>query len=244
MDDIYVGTAGWNIPSSLKEKFLSEGTHLQKYSEKLNCVEINSSFYRDHKFETYQKWSQLTPDDFLFSVKLLRYFTHEKRLVETGSILKDSLNNIFGLGPKLGVLLIQLPPSLSFEYQIAKIFFQKITRYCDCPVVLEPRHISWCTSKALNLLEEFKISKALADPEPCKILKSQRPSVEKSVRYFRLHGSPEIYRSNYEPEALNRLYAKLKNPLSPTQQTWIIFDNTTFHFATQNALELILRLQK
>jgi len=82
---VFIGTAGWTIPSSLKERFVEQGTHLERYSQSLNCVEINSSFYRDHKAQTYTKWADSTPDNFRFSVKLLRYFTQEKRLTEAGS---------------------------------------------------------------------------------------------------------------------------------------------------------------
>lgn len=183
------------------------------------------------------KWAQVTPADFRFSVKLNRYFLQTKRLRETGSLLKATLQGIQGLKEKLGVLLIQLPPSLSFDEAVAKSFLSDLRKLYQGPVVWEPRHRSWVASNAVRLLSDFHVNKVLADPEPCRLPKDLRPSVEQ-IRYFRLHGSPEIYKSRYTPEVIERISRALRHPLSPARESWIIFDNTTYGFATENALEL------
>ncbi len=69
MSKIYIGTAGWSIPKQYADEFPSAGTHLARYSKNLNCTEINSSFYRSHRFSTWAKWADSVPNDFRFSVK-------------------------------------------------------------------------------------------------------------------------------------------------------------------------------
>jgi uncharacterized protein YecE (DUF72 family) len=132
---------------------------------------------------------------------------------------------------------VQLPPSLEFDFKTAGNFFSVLKKLCPVPVVLEPRHLSWLKPAALDLLTEYSINKVLADPEPCRAPVWARPQLEK-IRYFRLHGSPVIYKSGYDEEFLKRLAIRLKQPLSPAAHTWVIFDNTTFGFATLNALKL------
>jgi len=75
-----IGTAAWSLPLRLSERFPGEGQHLQRYARVLNCTEINSSFYRSHRIETYERWAALTPADFRFAVKLPRSVSHEARL--------------------------------------------------------------------------------------------------------------------------------------------------------------------
>ena len=106
MKHFCVGTAGWTIPPQLKPEYPEAGTHLERYSHKLNCVEINSSFYRDHKPETYARWAASVPPGFRFSVKLSRHFTHERGLQEHGEHLRDVLAGISELGKKWAVLLV------------------------------------------------------------------------------------------------------------------------------------------
>jgi uncharacterized protein YecE (DUF72 family) len=235
--NFFIGTAAWNIPSHLKSFFPGEGTHLERYSRIFNAVEINSSFYKDHKFQIYEKWARSVPPSFKFSVKLSQYFTHDQRLKDSGERLTDSLISISGLGRKWGALLIQTPPSLDFKKNTAKKFFSALSKKCPVPVIFEPRHKSWVSPQAIEILKEFSVNKVLADPEPCRAALKDRPALEKN-RYFRLHGSPQLYRSVYSGEFLEKLYKRLLSPLSHSKNTWIIFDNSMFGHATLNALSL------
>ena len=108
--NLFIGTSGWAISSRVRSNFSGFGPQLSQYAKVFNCAEINSSFYRDHTYETYAKWASLVPDFFRFSVKLSREFTQRNRLKVSSASLKESLEPISGLGHKLGVLLIQLPP--------------------------------------------------------------------------------------------------------------------------------------
>lgn len=237
MDTIFIGTAGWNIPSQLKLGFSGSGTHLERYARKLNCVEINSSFYREHKYETYQKWATMVPADFRFSVKLSKYFTHTHSLQETGAHLKDVIQSISGLKEKWGLLLVQLPPGLEFSFFIVDRFLSNLRKNYLGPVIWEPRHQSWAEEEAVSLLEQYNINKVIADPEPCPLSDDQRTRME-NIRYLRLHGSPEIYKSRYSIATIMKIATSLTETPGIHQQTWCVFDNTTYGFATENALEL------
>ena len=108
-----IGTAGWSIPKQHAAPFPSEGTHLERYGAIFNAVEINSSFYRPHRTATYERWAASVPEDFRFAVKVPKSVTHERRLKDAGDLLDQFVSEVGGLGPKLGPLLIQLPPSLA-----------------------------------------------------------------------------------------------------------------------------------
>ncbi len=246
MSKSFIGTAAWSIPREANEHFLrqgsneesNQGSHLERYSRLLSCVEINSSFYREHKAETYARWRDTVPESFKFSVKLSSEFTHVRRLVNPGAELASSLRAILNLGPKLGVILVQLPGKLEFSSGVARSFFSELREVIAGPIALEPRNCTWTSDDALQTLGDFKISKVLADPEPCPLKLAKRLPLETNLRYFRLHGTPLRYKSIYEGERLARIAAAITKGLDKSFETWCIFDNTTFGFATLNALGL------
>ena len=110
-----IGTAGWSVPSG----FGDGGSQLQRYAARFSCVEINSSFYRPHRPQTYARWAASVPAGFRFAVKAPRTITHDARLREPRALLQPFLEEIGALGATLGPLLIQLPPSLAFDAALA-----------------------------------------------------------------------------------------------------------------------------
>src|SRR5947209_3773695 len=117
-----VGTADWSVPSKYVSDISPGGSHLERYAQCLNAVEINSSFYRAHQSKTYERWGRSTPADFRFSVKVPKTITHEHRLSDCGVLLDRFIEEVSGLGDKLGVLLLQLPPALALEKRVAGRF--------------------------------------------------------------------------------------------------------------------------
>jgi uncharacterized protein YecE (DUF72 family) len=222
----HVGTAGWSIPKEHRERFGAGGSILTRYATRLNAVEINSSFYRPHKPATYARWAESVPEGFLFSVKMPKTITHEKRLKEVDALLESFLGECTVLGSKLGPLLVQLPPSLKFDPAIR--FFGTLRERFDGAVVCEPRHASWFTSEAEALFEKHRISRVAADPAPV----SQAAEPFGDLAYFRWHGSPRMYYSDYDDAALGALKKRLP------KDAWVIFDNTALGHATANALAL------
>lgn len=240
MGSFRIGTAAWTIPKEHKDKFAPEGSHLERYAKTLNAVEINSSFYRQHKRATYERWSETVPEDFRFSVKLERLFTHERKLADPGSALVERVAGIKGLGNKLGCLLVQLPPKLAFEDAVAWSFFETLREIYDGPIAFEPRNESWNSSDAIKLRRECRLSPVYADPESYNGANAPLANTTGAelVHYFRLHGSPEIYKSIYEKDRLAKFTKQMKASAKEVSEVWCIFDNTTYGHATQNALEM------
>ncbi len=186
--NIYVGQAGWSIASKWQGDFPAVGSHLERYAARFNAVEINSSFYRPHLPKTYERWAASVPDEFRFAVKVPQEITHECRLAGTEALLERFLYEAQHLGGKLGPLLVQLPPSLGYDAGAAADFFAMLRTRFDGAVVFEPRHASWFTVVADELLAQHGISRVDADPIPCPAALVQRPAG--STAYLRLHGSP------------------------------------------------------
>ena len=237
-----VGTAGWSLPLAERGYFPAEGSHLERYSNKFKVVEINSSFHRPHRPETWAKWRDVVPPGFLFSVKLPKTITHTAKLVEVDELLKDFLLAAGNLETKLGCWLAQLPPSLTFDIPVAEAFFSRLRNFTSSAVVCEPRHASWFTPEAEALLTQFRIARVAADPPP--VPTAAIPGGWRGLTYFRLHGSPNIYYSAYAAEFLDELTAQLRSAADISSSVWCIFDNTTLGAATRDALDLSARFQK
>jgi uncharacterized protein YecE (DUF72 family) len=157
------------------------------------------------------------------------------RLKEAGSKLKDVLSGPRELGKKLEFILVQLPPSLDFNAKVASQFFTQMREIYPARIALEPRHPSWISPEAFDLQESLKLESVAADPPMKGILAPEFPG---NSNYYRLHGSPEIYKSNYSDDRLKLMRKKLITPHDRGQERWCIFDNTTFGYATVNALQL------
>src|SRR6478735_10085996 len=193
---IRVGTAGWSIPRASALRFEGSGTHLERYARAFSCAEINSSFYRPHAAATYAKWRDSTPAGFRFAVKIPRTITHELKLEHAREPLAAFLAQSDGLGCKRGPLLVQLPPSFSFDATIVTSFFDLLRGLYDGPVVCEPRHATWFSPPVTALLDRYRISRVAADPPP--VPSAVIPAGWPRIAYFRLHGSPRTYWSRYD----------------------------------------------
>lgn len=231
---IRIGTAGWTIPAACAPQFEGEGSHLERYSRQFAAAEINSSFHRPHRPETYQRWAAAVPDNFLFSVKCPRTMTHDLRLRDCGEAIERFAAEVTGLGGKLGLVLVQLPPSLAFEASVAAAFLAELRGSVAVPLVCEPRHASWFDKEADIVLEERRVARVAADP--FKFPGADAPGGWRGLAYFRLHGSPRIYRSAYGEERCREIAAQLRSFASEGEPAWCIFDNTASGAATADAL--------
>jgi uncharacterized protein YecE (DUF72 family) len=237
----YIGTAGWNVPGIHAPHFDREGSHLVRYGKKLNCAEINSSFYREHKPETYRRWAASVPENFRFAVKAPRTITHEGELrVRSQDALARFLHQTGALGEKRGPVLLQLPPKLAFDKATVLDFFSMFRELYQGPAVLEPRNVSWFGTEPDLMLQEFHIARVAADPAVA--AQAAQPSGWPGLVYFRLHGSPRRYYSAYSDQFLSRLSEKLSCLSRSTTPAWCIFDNTASGAALANALELIAQI--
>ncbi len=237
--DFRVGCAGWTLPKEHAGRFPGGGTHLARYAARLPAVEINSSFYRPHRPATYARWAASVPEHFRFSVKVPKQATHDRRLVDADDVLDRFLPEAAQLGGKLGPLLVQLPPSLSFSADVGERFFASLRDRFDGGVALEPRHASWFEVPAARLLTKFRVARVAADPAV--VPAAAEPGGWDGLVYYRLHGSPRMYYSAYAPEYLEALAARLSKAAAASS-VWCVFDNTAEGAATADALDVLARL--
>lgn len=234
--NLRIGCAGWSLPAlpeHLREKARSQ---LQRYAERFDTVEINSSFYRPHRPATYARWAQSVPDDFRFSAKLPRAISHQRRLKDCAAELDAFLAGVTELGEKLGVLLLQLPPTGAFDAAVAERFFADLRERHAGAVACEPRHVSWFTLEAERLLRGFSIARAGADP--ARVPHAAVPGGDHRIEYVRLHGSPHMYYDAYDDAALRRVARRLSRRTTVTRERWCLFDNTARGAAQVDAARL------
>jgi uncharacterized protein YecE (DUF72 family) len=237
---VRIGTAGWVIPRQSAEMAAGEGSHLQRYARVFGCVEINSSFYRAHRPATWARWAEAVPEDFRFAVKLPKAITHEERLAGGADRVDAFFAEVGALGGKMGVVLVQLPPKLGFEDCPAAEFFEFLRERWQGDVALEPRNASWFTEAADELMVRHRIGRVAADPlrhggvDACGVPK---PGGWPGLTYFRLHGSPRMYYSQYGAEFLEGV-AKAVRAREKKGAVWVVFDNTAAGWAFGDAVDL------
>ena len=202
-----IGTAGWGLPRVWRGEFPSEGSYLERYPTHFSAVEINSSFYRQHRRGVYERWAAAVPSAFRFAVKVPRAITHDQTLVAADVLLDVFLEEVTGLGSRLGPLLVQLPPSLAYHAEQADEFLETLRRLHAGPVGCEPRHESWFGAPAEPLMRRHGIARVAADP--ARVPAAAMPGGDGGLVYYRLHGSPRIYRSDYEPARLTAIAERL-----------------------------------
>lgn len=235
MERLNIGTAGWGIPRQVASEFPTDGSALERYANRFPVAEINSSFHRPHRLATWARWRDSTPDRFRFSVKLPKTVTHERKLADFDEPLAHFMQQVESLGDKLAVLLVQLPPSLAFERDTGQRLFRALTLLSRAAVACEPRHPSWFTGEADALLTAHRVARVAADPAICD--EARQPGGWRGLCYFRLHGSPRIYRSSYA-DRLAHYAALLEAEAAAGREVWCIFDNTASSAATSDALAL------
>jgi len=234
---IRIGISGWRYApwrGVFYPKGLPQRAELEFASHRLTSIEVNGSFYSLQRPESYQAWAAQTPDDFVFSVKGPRFVTHMKKLADVRTPVANFLaNGMLALGPKLGPVLWQLPPTLGFDAHRLAGFFELLPRTtsaaaalaaehdervdgrawtttdADRPLrhVLEVRHATFETPAFVELLREHDVGLVVADTAgrwPC------LHDVTSDVVYVRLHGDTELYTSGYDDAALDRWAARVR----------------------------------
>lgn len=208
------------------------GSHLERYARRFAGVEINSSFHRPHRRSTYERWAASVPPGFRFAVKLPKTITHQQKLVDCAPLIERFGEEVAGLGDRRGPLLIQLPPSLAFDSDVARRFLDAVG-VLPGPSVFEPRHRSWFAAEPDALLVERGVARVAADP--ALVPAAAGPGGWRGLAYFRWHGSPHIYRSAYAAEMLAEQAGRI---VDAGVETWTIFDNTASGAAMADALAL------
>jgi uncharacterized protein YecE (DUF72 family) len=150
---LWVGTSGWQYRDwrgAFYPAGLATARWLEHYASTFSTVEANSTFYRLPEAATFDQWAARTPERFTFALKASRYLTHVRRLRDAVEPVGRLLERAAGLGPKLGPVLVQLPPTLTADpglLDAALAAFPSGVR-----VAFEPRHASWDTDAVADVL--------------------------------------------------------------------------------------------
>jgi len=235
-----IGTAGWSLARKDAAAFPTDGTALERYSQVFNGVEVNSSFHRPHQASTWAKWAASVPEHFRFAVKIPKTITHQAKLVDVDTLIEQFAREVEQLGSKLKLLLVQLPPKLAFDAAVAERFFNDLRRSIGAEIVCEPRNISWFDDDAEVMLRHLRVARAAADPALSPV--ASVPGGWRGLAYWRLHGSPRMYRSSYDDEAVEMYARHIRAAIDDGLDAWCMFDNTAASAATANALSLMARL--
>ncbi len=236
-----IGTAGWSIPGTVAEDFPADGSALERYARVFGGVEINSSFHRSHRAATWARWAESVPDGFRFAVKIPKTISHQLKLVDCDDLVDLFLAESGALGDRLSILLLQLPPKLAFEEGIALPFLGRLlNRAGSARIACEPRHPSWFADEVDARLAELGIARVAADPAV--VPPAAAPGGATRLRYWRLHGSPVMYRSSYDDERIAAYAAAIAAAEAAGAEAWCMFDNTASSAATGDALRLAERV--
>lgn len=273
MAEAYVGISGWRYPAWRGVFYppgLPQRRELEYASARMNSLEINGSFYSLQRPERYRAWAAQTPEDFVFAVKGGRFITHLKKLADVQVPLANFFaSGLLALGGKLGPVLWQLPPVLTFDHDRLESFLAVLPRTtgaaahlaeghdqrlegrawtttdADRPLryALEVRHASFATAaedrSLLRLLTRHRVALVVADTAGRWPLLDHLTA---DFAYARLHGDAELYVSGYTDEALDRWAGKVRGWLEGGRDAYVYFDNDAKVRAPVDAMGLGDRL--
>jgi uncharacterized protein YecE (DUF72 family) len=240
---LLVGTSGFDYRDwrgTFYPRFLKSGDRLAFYAQHFDTVELNVTFYRMPTAEAFRGWRDAVPDDFRFAVKASRYLTHTRRLEDPQEPVEFLMERASELGDKLGVVLLQLPPSLAIDLERLDETLRAFQG--AVPVAVEPRHKSWFAPELCELLRRHDAAFVLAD--------RRRPITPlwttSDWTYLRLHEGRATPRPCYGRRALASWVDRLAG-LPGGDRGYVYFNNDHRGCAVHNARtfeRLLLRAER
>lgn len=243
MGEIRVGTSGWSYrewegvfyPRGEKKK-------LSYYSSVFDTVEIDSSFYAYPKKAIIQGCVRATPDGFLFTAKIPKLITHDKKLELEKGVERDLRRFLHEIRPlmdsrKLGALLLQMPPGFAYETGRSKLerFFEVLP--ADVRFAIEFRNKSWLRPETWELLRKFNVANTIVD-EP---LLPPDTVVTTDFSFIRFHGrgSSPWYNYRYSDKEIKDWAPRVKKVAASTTYAYTYYNNHFKGNAPDNALKLL-----
>jgi len=228
-----VGTSGWQYRSWRRGAFyptdVKGALELEWYASRFGCVEVNNSFYRLPEADVFTRWAARTPEDFRVVVKASRYLSHVRRLREPEDAVARLMERARCLGPKLGPVLLQLPPSMLVE--LGRLDATLTAFGPDVRVAVEPRHPSWFTHDLYALLARHDAALCLTDRR-----NRRGPEVFPARwTYVRLHEGTASPRPCYGRAALAGWVRTLLDAPTTVGRAWVFFNNDPHACAPANA---------
>jgi len=235
------GTSGWSYDEWLGVFYeTASESKLAAYAKVFNTAEIDSSFYRAPTKGMVLGWLRYTPEDFVFAAKVPQTVTHDRRIdvgkraeedVRSFCELMDPLNDAGKLGP----LLLQLPPSLRFDPDVVRAFFETLPHRFKWAI--EFRNKSWLVPEAYDLLREHSVAYTIVD-EP---LLPPEVQITAPFAYIRWHGrrKDNWYDYQYTPEELREWVPKVEKIAEASDPVYGFFNNHYHGYAPENGLQIL-----
>ncbi len=241
MSNVDVGTSGWSYkewegvlyPKGEKRK-------LTYYSRYFKTVEIDSTYYAYPAKAMVEGFASVTPEDFVFSAKLPKLITHDKKLDVGKGVQQDLMRFLHVMRPledagKLGALLIQLPPSFSYERDLGSLTGFLGVLPSDLRFAVEFRNLSWFRPETWDLLRGHNVAYTVVD-EP---LLPPDPVVTADFSFIRWHGrgARPWYNYRYTDGELEAWVPKVKQVAAKVKKVYGYHNNHPFGHAVESALK-------
>ena len=229
----YIGCSGFAY-KEWKDAFyppkLAQNKWFDYYTRHFNTLELNTTFYRFPTLKSLQGWYDKAPSQFTFSAKVPRSITHYNMFNETNRMMQDFYGLLKeGLNEKLGCVLIQLPPQFSFDLQKLENILSQIDPSCNN--VIEFRNESWWRKDVQKILQQHHTSFCgVSFPK----IQFDDAVTNTEISYYRFHGVPHLFYSEYQPSFIEKIITRLKNSRN-AKTIYLYFNNTASMAAVKNA---------
>jgi len=235
-----IGTSGWNYANWKDDFFagVARKNWLRYCASRFTGLEVNATFYRSLKPETYARWRDETPQGFRFAVKGHRIVTHTRRLRDAAASVAYQRETLAPLGNRLGVVLWQTPASFEKDLGALDAFLDVLKGWDAVRHVLEFRHKSWFDDETAARLGDARVASAISDAPKWPMWEV----VTTDLAYVRLHGHTRTYASAYSPQLLKEWAERAAAWLDEGREVHVYFDNDSEGAAPHDALRLMDRL--
>jgi uncharacterized protein YecE (DUF72 family) len=238
---IYIGTSGWVYKDWAKNfypKELPETRRLEFYATRFPTVEINASFYRLPSQKMIDDWREAVPPGFLYAVKGSRVVTHLKRLRPGAKSFPKLLERCHRLGPCLGSILWQLPPSFPKNTERLTHFLQQLPHRISHAI--EFRHPTWLEGGVGDILRRFGVARVWASS----LAMPMDFEVTSDFVYLRFHGLQGGSAHDYTDQELEPWAEHLRRCARQGLSGFVYFNNDADTRAPLNARRLMQMLGK
>jgi uncharacterized protein YecE (DUF72 family) len=236
---VHVGTSGYQY-DDWRGRFypveLPTAEWLSFYARHFATVEINNTFYNLPARHVFERWAAGVPAGFRFALKLSRYATHFKRLLDPAQPLAAFLARAEPMGAKLGPILVQLPPRWKVDPPRLDGFLAAAPRRHRW--VIEVRDASWLVDAVYTVLAHHGAALCVHDLLP------RHPRVATAdFAYLRFHGTTAKYAGGYSPQHLTARAREIRAELADGRDVYVYFNNDLEGHAVADARTLVRLLR-
>jgi uncharacterized protein YecE (DUF72 family) len=234
---VHIGTSGWSYAHWTRVLYpegLPSERRLDYYVPQFRTAELNASYYKWPTDAAFAHWRRRLPGEFVLSVKAPRALTHAKRLFGPERWLTRIAQGLARLGPRRGVLLVQLPPAASFDHPRLAYFLQCVPH--GLRVAVEFRNATWHHDRVFALLEQHGAAYCVMSGAhlPCTLRATAR------FVYVRLHGPDphHLYAGSYTDDDLHWWADRIREWQGMERDVFVYFNNDGGGNAVRNAITL------